>query len=192
MTRAVEPLSGSPIRPFVPAFRHASKKGYRSLRAFENHGRSGLALLMELAPQAVSLSIGKTGCELEVIRGQGHDRCDVLRASHQDDLFASFCRLDQRVEARLGLPDGYRFHAHQDISIVSSDQESHYEDPLLAGRRARIVSVPELEPVDIEALHFPLDPQVKAHEGLSLPLPVPRDAEDVVMPVLQVSRESRP
>ena len=111
MTRAVEPLSRGPILRFGRAFRHASKKGYGSLRAVENHGRSRLALFMELAPQAVGLSIRKTGCELEVIRGHGHDRGHVLRASHQYDLFTSFRRLHQRVEARLGLPDGYRLHA---------------------------------------------------------------------------------
>ena len=111
MTRAVVPLSGSPILRFLRAFRRASKKGYGSLRAVENHGRSRLALFVELAPQAVGLSIRKTWYELEVLRGHGYDRCHVLRASHQYDLFASFCRLDQRVEARLGLSDGYRLHA---------------------------------------------------------------------------------
>jgi len=65
---------------------------------------------MELAPQAVGLSIRKTGCKLEIIGRHGHDRRHVLRASHQDDLFASFCRLDQRVKTRLGLPDRYRLH----------------------------------------------------------------------------------
>jgi len=110
MTRAIVPFSGSPILQFVRAFRHPSKKGYGSLRTVEDHGRSRLALFMELAPQAIGLGIRKTGCELEVVRGQGNDRCHVLRASHQDDLFASFCRLDQRVETCFGLPDGYRLH----------------------------------------------------------------------------------
>lgn len=111
MTRAVEPFSGSPILRFISAVRHASKKGYGSLRTVENHGRPRLALFMELAPQAVGLSIRKTGRELEVILGHRHDRRHVLRASHQNDLFTSFRRLDQSVEARLGLPDGYRLHA---------------------------------------------------------------------------------
>jgi hypothetical protein len=117
MTRAVVPPSGHAILRFAYSFRRASKEGNGSLRAVESHGGFRFTLFMELAPQPVGVGIRKAGCELEVIRGQGHDRCHVLRASHQDDLFASFCRLDQRVEARLGLPDGYRLHARDNISM---------------------------------------------------------------------------
>jgi len=118
MTRAVVPLSGHAILRFAHSFRHASQEGNGSLRAVESLGGFRFALFMELAPQSVGLGIRKAGCELEVIPGQGHERCYVLRASHQDDLFASFCRLDQRVEARLGLPDGYRLHARDNISML--------------------------------------------------------------------------